>query len=519
MPTDAVSSSDEVVRPAEPLALRVVGLAKSFGPTRAVASFDFELRPGEVHAIMGENGSGKSTVVKILTGVHAPDAGVVEVGGAAHSSFASPRKALAAGIVAVFQEVLVVPPRSVLENIWLGSDDLFASTLSQAEKQRRAQATLERLLATPPPLATAAEELSLSDRQACCLARALVREPKILILDEATSALDVETRDRLFAIVKQLAEAGNSVVFISHRMDEIRQIADRVTVMRSGVSVATLDGDTAAPEQLVQLMTGSEHATGEAAEAVHRPTGDVVLRAEGLVLAPGARPIDFEIRKGEIVGVAGLEGHGQDRFLQALVGAKVPAGKVFRVTPKGEHQLTSSRRAAGHGVSLVPRERRNDALFPSLSVLENFGVMTLGSDARFGLINTRRTAARFKEYIAQIGIKYGRLRDPITTLSGGNQQKVVIARALATQPAVLLLNDPTRGVDIGSKMDIYRLLTDLSVGGVAIVMLSTEVDEHVELMDRVVVFREAEIAAEHTGRTLTRDELVSSFFGGREHAA
>jgi ABC-type sugar transport system ATPase subunit len=320
------------------------------------------------------------------------------------------------------------------------------------------------------------EQLSLSQRQACCLARALVRDPQILILDEATSALDVQTRDRLFAIVRERVAGGASAIFISHRMDEIADIGDRCTVMRSGETVATLDRGEATAQELVRLMTGADHLAGEVAQRPHRTPGEVVLSVPGL-----------ELRAGELVGLAGLEGHGQDGFLRSL--------------------------AALPDTAYVPRERRAESLFESKSILENFGVVTLDRDTSGGLISPRRTRARLAGYVDRLKIKLGSSDDLITTLSGGNQQKVVMARWLATDPKILLLNDPTRGVDIGAKRDLYALLLELAQQGMAVVMLSTEVDEHVELMDRVLVFREGRINKELARADLSRQAIVGAFFG------
>ena len=267
---------------ASELALRTTHLAKSFGPTQALRDCSFELRAGEVHCIVGENGSGKSTLVKILSGVHAPDSGEMVVGGEQLASLRSPRRAAAAGIATVFQEVLVVEPRSVLENVWMGVDGLLKSKIPADEKRRRAAEVLEALLGKAPRLDQPVEQLSLSERQACCLARGLVRDPKILILDEATSALDVETRDRLFALLRERTATGTAVVFISHRMDEISEIGARCTVMRSGETVATLERDTATADELVRLMTGADHLTADAAERRDLKPGDVVLKTEGL---------------------------------------------------------------------------------------------------------------------------------------------------------------------------------------------------------------------------------------------
>ena len=474
-PVDPAPVAADVDRPTA-VALRATELAKAFGPTQALRSCSFELRRGEVHCVVGENGSGKSTLVKILAGVHRPDAGTLELEAETVPNLRSPRRAAAAGIATVFQEVLVVEPRSVLENVWMGSDGVFAGRVPAAEKRRRAQHVLDALLGESPPLDTPAERLSLSERQACCLARALVRDPRILILDEATSALDVATRDRLFELLRERAEAGAAVIFISHRMDEIAEIGDRCTVMRSGETVATLERRSATADELVRLMTGSDRLTAEAAKRPHRPAADVVLAVPGL-----------ELRAGELVGLAGLEGHGQDGFLRSLAGPE--------------------------DVAYVPRERRAESLFESKSVRENFGIATLERDRERGLLSHARTRARMQKYVDRLRIVLGDAENPITTLSGGNQQKVVMARWLATEPKVLLLNDPTRGVDINAKRDLYALLLDLAAEGMAIVMLSTEVDEHVELMDRVLVFREGGIAAELPREQLSRRAIVGAFFG------
>jgi ABC-type sugar transport system ATPase subunit len=507
------SAASSGTRSARPL-LSVSGLAKSFGPTRALRSCTFDLRPGEIHAIVGENGSGKSTLVKILSGVHQPDAGVVELDGAAVER-RTPRSAQAAGIVTVFQEVLVVGPQSVLDNVWLGSDGLFRTAVSAEEKRVRAQASMDELLAVTPDLDLPAESLSLSDRQACCIARALVRSPRVLILDESTSALDVATRDRLFATVRGLCAAGAGVIFISHRMDEIAELADRVTVLRSGESVITLAREQATTEELVRHMTGEEALTAgvEKPTSAARIRSEILLRATGLRLRAGAPPIDFELRAGELVGLAGLEGHGQDAFLQALRGAGAITGEI--ASGAGE-ALRTPQQAFRAGVVYVPRDRRAESLFPPLSIAENFALPTLSVDRRAGLVQWRRVARRLGDYIGRLGIRLGHPAQPITVLSGGNQQKVVVARWLAAQPYVLLLNDPTRGVDLGAKRDLYRLLERLASDGLAVVMLSTELDEHIELMDRVLVFREGAVAAEIKGPDLSRAGLVAAFFGGND---
>jgi len=492
--------------------VRMVGIRKAFGPTVALRNADVEIRSGEIHALMGENGSGKSTLVKILSGVHAPDAGTIEIGGSAHKAFRSPNESLRNGIATVFQEVLTVETQTVLANLWLGSDGLFGTRRSKREKQRLAGEVLAQLVEIPPSLDALVGELELSDRQACAIARALLREPRLLILDEATSALDFDTRGRLFEVLRQRSAEGVGVVLISHRMDEVREIADRLTVLRSGETVATLDDDWTTP-QLVTLMTGSDRLTDRRATTSDgREHGTVVLSTRDLRLATGSDPIDFTLRAGELVGLAGLEGQGQDLFIRALWGLPGAEGQVVRHTRAGTRTVASKYAAKRSGIAYVPRERRAESIFGWMSILENFNAATLRIDRRAGLLSGRAALARFERYAAKLKIKFGRPGDGIGTLSGGNQQKVIIARWLASDPDVLLLNDPTRGIDIGAKHDLYALLGELTEQGLAVVMLSTEVEEHIELMDRVLVFRENELAAEFTKGELDRDRLVGSFF-------
>jgi ABC-type sugar transport system ATPase subunit len=509
------------VRPSSAaVVLRVTGMAKRFGSTEALRDCSFELRAGEVHAILGENGSGKSTLVKILAGVHKPDSGLISLWDVDHRRIPSPQASIKAGIVTVFQEVLVVGQRSVLDNVWLGADGLARKQATDSYKRTRAQEVLAELLEDVPDLDQPAQTLPLPVRQACCISRALVRDPKILVLDESTSALDVATRDSLFKILARHKAAGGSVIFISHRMDEIEEIGDRVTVLRSGVSVATLDRGAATARELIELMTGQEHLVHESQvqDTAERIREHVVLRTHGVRVRPDAAPIDLEVRAGELVGLAGLEGHGQDRFLRILGGVAPPEeGEVVCHTGARTTRIRSARDAVRNGVVYVPRDRRTESVFESRSVLDNFALPTQRRDQTLGIIMTRRTSRRFHEYVTQLRIVVRRNRNLITTLSGGNQQKVVTARWLAADPAVLLLNDPTRGVDLGAKRDIYQVLLDAARVGVAVVMLSTEVDEHLELMDRIIVFRESEIAAEISRAEATRRRLVASFFGSETH--
>ncbi len=362
--------------------LAVDGLAKAFGRTQALRECSFSARSGDVHAVIGENGSGKSTLVKILAGVQRPDSGTLEIAGRSYDGVRSPRVTLDAGVVPVFQEVLVVGPQTVLENVWMGVDGLFRRRVAEDVKRERAATVLAELTGEAPPLDAPVETLPLSMRQVCGIARALVRDPRILILDESTSALDVATRDRLFAIVRRLTAQGGTVIFISHRMDEIEEIADRVTVLRSGRSVATVSRAEASAQELVRLMSGADHLTAGAERERTGPAAsdrEPVLEA-GITLRPGAAPIEFTLKAGELVGLAGLEGHGQDAFLRSLWGGagdgQVGAPPRRRVDPRrldgaGRRPRGGLRPARSPlGVPLPdavhPRElRRGDALAPT----------------------------------------------------------------------------------------------------------------------------------------------------------
>jgi ABC-type sugar transport system ATPase subunit len=497
-----------------PPALRVEQVAKAFGATQALQSCSFDLRVGEVHALLGENGSGKSTLVKILNGVHKADSGIIEIGGLPLADTAS-RTPGHARVATVFQEVLGVPAQTVLENIWLGADRLFRENVPAETKRRRAAEILNALLGVVPDLDMPLGPLPLSVRQVCVIARALVRDPQILILDEATSALDVDTRDRLFAMVRQLGSRGVATIFISHRMDEIQELPDRITVLRAGRTVATVSRGDLPPAELVRLMVGADRvAAGLAIESVDEGETEPVLSGRQIRLRPGCPAFDVSIRAGERIGVAGLDGNGQEKFLRVLACLDQPAeGAVSREQSSRSVRLRSFAEAAKHGVVYVPRDRRSESIFDALSIRDNFAVLTDNADQSRGLISFRRMEKRLSTFIDSMGIKLDNSADLITTLSGGNQQKIIMARWLAAQPKVLLLNDPTRGIDHRAKRDIYTLLGALAANRVAVVMLSSEVDELVELMDRVFVFWENSLVKVISRKNLTRANLVSSFFG------
>lgn len=493
------------------LLLKATGLAKTYGETRALKYGDLAVRPGSVHAIIGENGSGKSTLVKLLTGVVHPDAGEITLEGKS-LRLASPRDARGAGIATTFQEVLVLEELSVLDNLWLGQDGLFRFQVTRERKRSKAGSLLAELIGDAvPDLDAKLSGIDLGTRQAIVIARSLLLKPRLLILDEATAALDIAVRDRLFAALRRRVAQGLSVLFITHKMDEIAALADEVTVLRSGETVAHLPIGAASPARMLELMSGRTEA--ETAVSARAAVQETRLALKQVLLRLAGRPFDLDIQAGEILGLAGLEGHGADLATQILGGVRQAlAGSV--ATPKGQ-ELQGQAAFVAEGIAYVPRDRKTEGIFAPLSIADNFALTTLPTHTRFGLIDKTKVAAARNPLFDRLGVKFGALTDAITSLSGGNQQKVILARMLALKPKLLVLNDPTRGVDLATKQDIYRLLAELAQSGVAVVIHSTEIEELLALCHRVAVFHDRTLfeVLDHAG--ISRERLIAGLFGRR----
>lgn len=491
------------------------GMVKSFGATKALVGASLAIGPGEIVALMGENGSGKSTLVKTLSGVLSPDRGEIRIEGRP-VSLPNPRAALREGIVTVFQEILVAPDMNVVDNLWLGSGSPLNTRRNETARRAEAERVLAVLSPEPPSLDTPVGELDLMQQQVCVIARGLLRDPRLLILDEVTSTLDVTIRDRFFAELRRRCAEGAGALFISHRMDEVLSLADRFVALRSGATVGTLSKQEATAGRLVKLISGEEAAQerirGVRASVTENRTA---LEVAGVKVHAGADPVDLTVKRGEIVGLAGLEGHGQDEFLRILAGLRPAESGHVRVVPNdGKDAITirTYRQAVRLGLAYVPRDRKGEGIADVLSSLDNFSVPTLGADSLSGVIRYRRTINRFRSFGRTVNLVPAP-RTAVGRLSGGNQQKVIIARWLATSPGVLLLNDPTRGVDLKTKHELYDLFERLAGEGMTIVMLSTELEEHLSLMDRILVFRSGSCAAELTHDMATRESLVSAYFG------
>jgi ribose transport system ATP-binding protein len=507
-PRLSVSQSDRHRR----MTFEVRGVRVNYGATRALDDVSFDLRPGEVHALVGENGSGKSSLVKVLSGIVRPARGTVAASDG-DLRLRRPRDAQAAGIVTVFQETLIADDLSVADNIALGNDGWLRPSASAADARREAASVLGRLGCDGVSLDARAGDLSLSEQHQVAIARALAKPWRLLILDEPTSALDVQAREPLFAVVRDAVATGRSVLYISHRMEEIEALADRVSILRAGQLVTTVDRAQATHERLVRLMS-RQGIEVDAPQERHRARGARRLVTTGLRLQPATDPIEFTLQGGEAVGLAGLEGHGQAEFLRCLGGwARPAAGNVAVVGADGRTRTIRSGRAAfADGIAYAPGDRKRDGIFAEMSVVDNLLLPTIRDHVRWGALRARDYTRAGRELAARARVR-GELNGPIGRLSGGNQQKAVIGRWIARTPRVLLLDDPMRGVDVAAKTEIFDGIQKLIDQGAAVVLLSTEVLELVEFCDRVLVFRDHNVAAQLAGENLSQAEVLGAMLG------
>lgn len=494
-------------------ALEAKHIKKAFGETKALKDCSFQCSEGEIHAIIGENGSGKSTLVKILSGIITPDSGEVLVRNEkVHLRSLGIARNL--GIISITQEILAVPALSVLENVYLGQGRLFSGPAPR-EFQREVEKLFRILSSEPIDLAAPLEELPLSKQQIVVITRALVLDPYVAILDESTSALDVGDRDRLFDYLRHQRSQGKSSVYISHRIDEIQGLADRLTVIRSGNSIETVDAKNAPVSTILRLMSGEDRVKNDDSVAVARTVSgqasEAILEASNVVINGYKGPINYTVNKGEIVGLAGLEGQGQEIFLEILGGLNPLGlkGDIYTYRDSGEKvSVHTLQKAFQEGIAYVPKDRKTEGLFLKLSIKDNFGMPSYGL-----VINQRQISHELTSFKEKLSIVFDDENKPVGSLSGGTQQKVVLARWLETHPRVLLLNDPTRGVDIPTKHDIYHLFRELTSQNVSVVLVSTDLEELISICDRIAVFRDGEIFADFQDLNIRRDNVIAAMFG------
>jgi len=490
---------------------RMVGISKRYGGVNALTDASLAVEAGHIHAILGENGAGKSTLIKIIAGVIAADSGRMMLD-EREVTFASPAQASRAGIACVFQELSLIPDLTVADNIFIGDPPRRFGLIDRRAQRRMADAVLARAGAADIHPMAQVRDLPLSRRQLVEIAKALARNPRILILDEATSALTQGDVTKVFDVLKRLRKEGLALLYISHRMQEIAELADICTVFRNGRNVATYEAGTKSDNEVVELMIGREYRHVFPPKPAPIPAERVpVLEVTGLSWSDRLRDISFSVRAGEVVGLGGLDGQGQRELLLALFGVlrgvtgelRIDGNKVAVAGP-------GDAKAPQIGMALIPEDRKTEGLMLPMSVRDNLSFAALQRISRAGMIDFAAERRLIAEMISLLAIRSSSNDEPVSALSGGNQQKVVIAKWLMVTPRIILLNDPTRGIDVGTKQELYGLLRRLAESGVAIVFYSTDYDELINCCNRVLVLFDGSVIRELEGDGITDRALVAS---------
>jgi rhamnose transport system ATP-binding protein len=480
-------------------------ISKSFGGVHALQDVHFEVYAGEVHALLGENGAGKSTLIKILTGVHRPDSGEVYFEGQP-VHFANTREALERGIAAIYQEPSLFPDLDVAENIMVGRQPVRRWGIDWKRMYGEAGDLLRRL-SLPIDPRTKARDLSVAQQQIVEIARALSINAKVLVMDEPTSSLTLREVDDLFAIVRQLRDVGTAVVFISHRLEELSALADRVTVLRDGVYVGTRPMASVTTEELIRMMVG--RTLGELFPKQEVAAGDVILEVEGLGVEGAFSDVSFQLRRGEIVGMSGLIGAGRTNVARAIFGTEPATSGTIKLDGKPV-SIKSPDEAMALGIAYVPEDRKEHGLVLGMSIADNITLPFLSRFATAGWLNERKKLQAAREASQRLAVKMADVSQNAGQLSGGNQQKVVLAKWLGTEPRVLILDEPTRGIDVGTKAAVHSLMSNLAARGMAILMISSELPEILGMSDRILVMREGRLTGQFTRAEATQESLMSA---------
>ena len=491
-------------------ALEAVDIVKRFDGVHALEGARLSVRSGEIHALLGENGAGKSTLIKVLTGIHAPDAGEIRREGGT-VEFASVRAAGRAGVVALYQELSTIPTIDVAENILLGEHTPSRGGLVRwATMRRRAKELLDRLN-QPIPVGRLGADLTPVQQTMVSVARALAAEARVLILDEPTASLtDTEIRD-LFRVLRALREEGVAIVYVSHRLEEVFELCDRLTVMRNGKTVMTKEVADSSIDEVISTMVGRE--AGELFPPRGTATATVALRVEGLH-GRRVQDVSFAVHEGEVLGIGGLAGSGRSELLRLLAGAQPHRGGRITIGEAGSATTPRVGRMLEAGVALVPEERRSQGVILAASIQDNIALANIRAVSVAGIVRGGRIAEIANRGIADLRIKARGPRQTVGELSGGNQQKVVLAKMLARRPRVLLMDEPTRGIDVGTKAEIYRLIRELAATGTAVIAVSSELPELIGMSDRILIMHEGSLAGDVPAEGAD-DELLLSYAYGR----
>ena len=495
--------------------LQMSGIVKEFPGVRALDGVDLDVRAGEVHCLLGQNGAGKSTMIKVLSGFHQPDEGTISWEGQ-EASFSTPAKAIDHGVATIYQELDLVPHLDVTENVFLGHEVARRGFTLRREAQERARDLLARLGHPEIGPTRIVGELSPAKQQIVSMARALSRDTRLLILDEPSAVLDQEEVHNLFRVIRDLTAEGVAIVYISHRLEEIREIGDRITVLKDGRTVATglAVADTPTAE-LIRLMTGRsiEYVFPPRPETP-RDRGAAVLEVRDLALPGVFSDVDITVHAGEIVGLAGLVGAGRSEIVETLYGARRSSSGTVTVDGKPLRR-GSVRSAVRAGVGLAPEERKSQGLLLDEAVFKNITVSSMKRFARFGFLDHGEERRRAAELTTSLDVRPEGVTRAARTLSGGNQQKVVLARWLMRECRVLLLDEPTRGVDVGARSEIYQLVRSLADNGVAVVVVSSEIEEVLGLADRVLVVREGAVVHESAATAIDEATVLDLVMEGK----
>ncbi|RAS67245.1 monosaccharide ABC transporter ATP-binding protein (CUT2 family) [Lentzea atacamensis] len=496
--------------------LSVRGLVKRFPGVTALQGVDFEVRAGEVHCLLGQNGAGKSTLIKVLSGAHRPDEGEIYWRGEL-VSFGNPTAAMRSGVAAIYQELDLVAGLSVADNVFLGHELSTMGFSQRAEARRRTRALLDLL--GHPEISPDRDvgQLSVAHQQVVSMARALSLDGQLLIMDEPSAVLDPDEVRVLFGVIRELTARGVAVVYISHRLAEIREIGDRVTVLKDGRTVATgLSAREVKTSELIALMTGRVLDNVFPDRKPVAPDAPEVLVVRGLGDGDRFRDVDFTVRSGEVVGLAGLVGSGRSEILETVYGARKAADGTVEVNGRALRR-GSVGAAVRAGMGLCPEERKSQGLLLDQAVYRNITVSSLSSFARFGFLDDRAERARSGRLTEALDVRPAGVDRVVRGLSGGNQQKVVLARWLLRECRVLLLDEPTRGVDVGARSEIYELIRELADSGVAVVVVSSDIEEVLGLADRVLVLREGRVVHDGPADEIDESQVLDLVMEG--HAA
>lgn len=490
--------------------IEMKGINKAFGSNQVLHDAGFVLEDGEVHALMGENGAGKSTLMKILTGVYKKDAGTIIIDGK-EVNFKNPQEAEKAGIVFIYQELNVLYDLTVEENLFMGKEiTKFFGICDKKAMRAKAQEVMEKM-GVNIPVDAVMSDLSVGQQQMVEICKALMVDAKVLIMDEPTAALTERETESLFKVMKSLREKDVSIVYISHRMEEIFELCDRITILRDGSYIGTEKISEIDMDGVVRMMIGRE--IGERFPKRDVKIGDVVLRVEGLTREGIFHDVSFDVRAGEVLGVAGLMGAGRTEIMRAIFGC-IPKDQGNIYIEGQKVRMKNPEQAIKAGIGFITEDRKTEGLLLEKSISDNIEIANLKTVSQKGVLSRKKEKDLVKKEIEEFHIKCFGPWHECNNLSGGNQQKVVLAKWIATNPKILILDEPTRGVDIGAKKEIYNVINQMAALGVAVVMVSSELPEVLGMSDRIMVVREGEVRGVLDGKAADQEKIMTLATGG-----